>query len=311
MDEKLRFATEKWSLFSLAEIYRRHDKAVCSAESEIYGAVILKIADDLALLRSEHTALVRFTAASAAADLSAPNAAGSASAVCAVRAYDGQNGLLLLERIEPGAVLRDEPSLEKRLAAFKSVFDRIHTPQTEGESYLDWLAAAADFSARKIDDALAERVRRAHTICADLFEKYTDRVLLHGDLHHDNLLCRADGTYAVIDPKGVVGPAILDLPRFIMNEIDTAQTEGFYAPPQVDAGSLRDSSDALIDPTCRAHMTAVVRRISELFGYPLADVARAYYMEVILGNVWCVQDGEPADTHEIAIAESILNEVAQ
>ena len=43
---------------------------------------------------------------------------------------------------------------------------------------------------------------------------------MHGDLHHDNILLRKDGSYAMIDPKGVAGPEILDLPRYIMNEID-------------------------------------------------------------------------------------------
>lgn len=298
MDKKLRYATEKWSLADHAEIYRHPSKAVFSANSERFGAVILKIADDIDLLRSEHAALVCFAEASAA----------TRPAACAVRAYDEQNGLLLLERIEPGDVLRRESSLEKRLAALKSVFDRIHAPQAAGESYLDWLDAVAEHF-QDTDTKFAEYVQAARKICADLFEKYPERVLLHGDLHHDNLLRRADGTYAVIDPKGVVGPAILDLPRFIMNEIDTPQTEGFYTPPQVDASNLLDSSDALIDPTCRAHMATVVRRVSELFAYPPADVARAYFMEVILGNAWCAEDGEPLDALEIAIAESILHEM--
>lgn len=53
-------------------------------------------------------------------------------------------------------------------------------------------------------------------------------MLLHGDLHHDNILLAEDGTYKIIDPKGVVGDPVFDVSRFVLNEFDAEPTEPTY-----------------------------------------------------------------------------------
>ena len=125
---------------------------------------------------------------------------------------------------------------------------------------------------------------RAHLYCAEMFEKYSDRVLLHGDLHHDNLLLRTDGNYAMIDPKGVIGPAIMDLPRFILNELDTGHP----------------CSD-------RQHIAEVIRLLDEQSGYPAADIVKLFYMETVLGNIWRMEDGEEMNWQELEIAASLIS----
>lgn len=71
-----------------------------------------------------------------------------------------------------------------------------------------------------VDMELTKHMKRAKDIGEEMFAKYPERTLLHGDLHHDNILLNANGDYSMIDPKGIVGPRIFDLPRFIMNELD-------------------------------------------------------------------------------------------
>ena len=58
-------------------------------------------------------------------------------------------------------------------------------------------------------------------------------------------------------------------------------------------------------------MQRVVQKMSEVFAYPLLEVAQAYFMEVVLGNVWCAEDGEDINVEEIEIAEEILSEIAK
>jgi streptomycin 6-kinase len=42
---------------------------------------------------------------------------------------------------------------------------------------------------------------------------------MHGDLHHDNILC--DGSeWKVIDPAGVVGDLVYEIASFMINPID-------------------------------------------------------------------------------------------
>lgn len=242
-------AAKQWDLRELQTFYRQETRGVWTAESEQYGPVILKW-DSTGQLASEHRMLSRQR--------------GHRS--CKVFAYDGEQGLLLEERILPGTRLREEPSLEKRVEALASVFREIHQPEPEGETYLDWLERACAFcGTREVPGELDRMAARACGICGELFAAYPERVLLHGDLHQDNLLRRADGSYALIDPKGVVGPPILDLLRFLLNEADLAADGG--------------------------HMDRALRLVSGACGFPEGDLRKGLFMEAVLANVWFVEDG--------------------
>lgn len=262
MNEKLKLSVSRWGLSEVETVYQNPNKAVFAAQSEQFGPVILKIDRDTAQLSSECDTLTRMLGC------------------CRVWACDTHDGLLLEERILPGTPLREEPDMCKRIAAFKSAFRSIHSPAREGVTYLNWLEKINRFCERS--DAAADirdKAARALSICAEMFEKYPDRVLLHGDLHHDNLLRRGDGSYAVIDPKGVIGPEILDTPRFIMNELDTP-----YEEPE------------------KEHMAKVIALVSRELDYPEEDIRRLYFMEVVLGNVWCLEDGEEMNGEELTLA---------
>lgn len=263
MQDIINYAIKKWELDHLEVIYEHSTRGVFSAESKDFGPVILKVNQHKSQLESEYRMLAQL--------------AGSHS--CKVYAFDESAGFLLEERIFPGTVLRREASLEKRIQMFLQVFREIHMPADSGPTYLNWLENICEYCAQH---HVAENMAaQAHSFCAEMFEKYPDRVLLHGDLHHDNLLLRTDGNYAMVDPKGVVGPAIMDLPRFILNEPDTA-----HVCPD------------------REHIEEVIRLLGEQSGYPAADITKLFYMETVLENIWCVENGEEMNRREIELAEA-------
>lgn len=281
MKEKLDVAIRQWDLTEVKVIYENSYKAVYSAISEEYGAVILKLNRDTKQLAEEYEMLHKL----------------DGNGCCKVFAYDRENGMLLEERLMPGTVLRKEEDLQKRIEAFASVFHKIHCradvlPGDDGQppmtqTYLEWLEDIYRFCRENnVEDNLTKQAKYARDICAEMFEKYSERMLLHGDLHHDNILMQGDGNYAMIDPKGVIGPEILEVARFIMNELDTK-----YTTP------------------AEKHMREVVRLVSEAFGFPREDVAKVYFMEVILGNVWSAEDGEEVNAEEIAIATQVLQAI--
>lgn len=260
MKEQLQFAIDQWGLSDLCPIYEREQAAVWSAESDRFGSVILKW-NSTGQLESEYRMLSQL----------------QGRGCCKVYGYD--QGLLLEERLLSGTVLREERSLEKRVEVLASVFREIHLPQQEGETYLDWLNKAHAFcEAQNVADELLRLAGQARDICAELFDQYPERVLLHGDLHHDNLLLRTDGSYAVIDPKGVVGPEILDLPRFLLNEADICD-----------------------DP---AHVERAIRLVSQACGYPEENLRKALFMEAVLATVWCVEDGMPVKEPWVALVKN-------
>ena len=267
MEEVLNDAIKKWKLDHIEVIYERPTKGVFSAESQNFGPVILKVDQHKSQLKSEYQMLARLSGLHS----------------CRVYAFDENAGLLLEERIFPGTVLRSQTSLEKRIQIFLQVFHEIHMPEDSGATYLNWLEQIYEYC---VQHQVAEDMAfRSLLFCTEIFEKYPDRVLLHGDLHHDNLLRRTDGSYAMIDPKGVVGPAIMDLPRFILNELGTA-----HACPD------------------RLHMEEVIRLLGEQSGYPEVDIRKLFYMETVLENIWRVEDGEEMNRQEMELADVLIHD---
>ena len=265
-DKRIADAAKKWGLGHLLLLTRQGTKEVYAGESRRYGPVILKRNADVRELHGEYGMLSRLDCAQSVRTY----------------AFDGEAGLLLEERILPGTTLRQEVSPEKRVQCLAQVFHAIHTPAEVGTTYLDWLRGIMGYcESNPVPGALLRMAGEAYEICGELFRKYPERFLLHGDLHHDNLLQRADGSYAMIDPKGIVGPEILDLPRFLLNETDATYEGGL-----------------------RGHMGRVIRLMAEEFGFPIEDLGKAFYMEAVLANVWNLEDGEEADMEEIKLAAS-------
>ena len=269
--EKLEYGIKQWSLIEANEIYALDTKAVYRAKSEQYGNVILKINQDMAALASEYHMLRTM------------NGVGA----CQVFEYDNEKGMLLEERIIPGTVLREESDVTIRIKEFIKVFKQIHHISANDmnyPTYLDWLDTTCTNMQRISNaDLLKEKIISARNIGYNLFRKYPERMLLHGDLHHDNMLRTCNGEYVIIDPKGVIGPPIFDIPRFIMNELEYKNEK------------------AKIE-----HILYIIDKIAEYLTYPAADIRKLFFMEVILGNSWLFEDGEEPVNYDIDMAAEIL-----
>lgn len=131
--------------------------------------------------------------------------------------HDPRRRAMLLERIWPG----DDASSatdEEAVAALLRVGSRL------------WRSVAAGpfrSARRQIEDDLA-RHQNAHPLVAVAHMMYqdlepADPVLLHGDLHHHNLLRSADGWVAV-DPKPLLGDREFDVTAFLWNPVNATPT---------------------------------------------------------------------------------------
>lgn len=255
-----------WKLNEVQTLQETKTGSVYAAVSEEFGPVVVKHNSDPWDLEPEYEMLEYLD--------------GCAS--CRVYGYDEKKGLLLEERILPGTPLALEPSLEKRIDGFCSVFHRIHPQVGWGKSYLDWLDGIVKYCQMYCAGTeLEKKALRAFYICVDLFGKYPSSHLLHGDLHHDNILLRRDGSYAIIDPKGVTGPEILDTPRFLLNELSRGQED-------------------------ETHIRRCIHLLSRALGFPEEDLGKAFYMETVLANLWHMEDGEPVRWEELTLAEKFL-----
>ncbi len=139
--------------------------------------------------------------------------------VGAVKVIAEDNGFIILERVIPGQSLRhyfpyqdDEATMIaanfiKKLHQVP-ILDSYQLPHIR-----DWLLAL-DKNWAIPDDYL----NKARALRNELLKSSNVDVLLHGDLHHDNLL-KAQNSWTVIDPKGVIGESAYEIGAFIRNPI--------------------------------------------------------------------------------------------
>jgi streptomycin 6-kinase len=210
------------------------------------------------------------------------------------RLYDvAENGqALLLERIKPGVMLKDVSPLDSRLEIFMALFRNLHKqPEnaTVYQTYLDWTEDAAKFMQARTDyPQLCEDMIKANRLCHKLFAESTERVLLHGDLHYANILRNSENTYTLIDPKGVIGPAVFDLPRYMLNEYS-------------------DEPDVNRRPGIFRHM---LERFEGKLGVSQHKLTQLYFIERVMASVWQIQSDIPMDENKVSFARELLAECA-
>jgi streptomycin 6-kinase len=125
--------------------------------------------------------------------------------------------ILLLERIIPGTSLKSyfQDKEQKSIEIACGVMKKIHKasiPKDHNFPHIkDWLAVLD--SDLKIP---AKTLQKTRELRDQLLKTAASDVLLHGDLHHDNILQNGDD-WAVIDPKGVIGEPAYEVAAFIRN----------------------------------------------------------------------------------------------
>ncbi len=151
---------------------------------------------------------------------------------------DAEVGALLLERIEPGVTLwslctetRDAEltaiaaRLMKQtvhLAPPPSSLPTIQTWMTGFEKLRHFYGGGTGAFPRHLVEA-AERLSR------DLWSSSPHLRLLHGDLHHGNILSASEDSWLAIDPHGVIGEAAFEPAAFLHNPMPHLQG---YSYPQ-------------------------------------------------------------------------------
>jgi len=152
----------------------------------------------------------------------------------ATRAFDGRmcarlleadpdTATILLERVEPGAMLHTLRDDEAEVSIAAAIMRGLRCPPPEGHDFpraRDWLADAL------APDALPGRKRemrwipRALDRIAEIAADAEPEYLLHGDLHHMNILSGQREPWLAIDPHGVVGDAAWEIAPFLFNNLE-------------------------------------------------------------------------------------------
>lgn len=276
--DKLRMDLRKhediWGLSDFEQIEYFSVNCIFKCTSNQHGSCVLKIGNNAEETENERRILHEY----------------NGKKFCKLYEADTANGALLLERIAPGTQLRAEPCLDRRLDLFYEVSRGLHrepADKTIYPSYMDWVSRITQYMRyRREYKTLSEKMAKAEQVCRRLWMKYPNSMLLHGDLHHDNILLGSDGRYAVIDPKGVIGDGVFDIPRFILNEFDD----------ELDGSFVKK-------------YTHITESLSEKFGLAEYDIRCLTYVEMCMANCWNVESAAEPDLDSVVFTEKMMDEM--
>lgn len=192
--------------------------------------------------------------------------------------YHAADGALLLERAFPGTPLaheHDEESTTHIAARTMQTIWRAEPLPSLFESVGTWgmqrLSLKQDALPPAIDPALAASAR---AILQALLNAPNEPVLLHGDLHHWNLLRVDNQVYWAIDPKGRYGDPLYEVIAWLRNW-----------PTGLD--QISDPFDA---------MRKRVQWLSNELSYPIEQVA-AWGFSGLLFDAWHDSLQDPEDSY--------------
>ncbi|MCA2214319.1 aminoglycoside phosphotransferase family protein [Jidongwangia harbinensis] len=207
----------------------------------------------------------------------------------ALRVYDGSGavrllaadpvrGALLLERAEPGtpatALVPEQD--ESATAVLIGAARRLHRAPPAGCTLPDLHTEVSRSFRTHLgrfpgDDPLPRRiVQHAADLFGDLCADAPERLVLHGDLHHDNVLRAEREPWLAIDPHGVVGDPGYDCGAMLYNP----------EPDRREDGLLK-------------LVPARVEQLADGFGLPVERVVAWGFVVGVLSEVWTAEGGTP------------------
>ncbi|NIM95872.1 MAG: phosphotransferase [Anaerolineales bacterium] len=136
---------------------------------------------------------------------------------------DPDSGVLLLERLKPGVHLLDSADDASATYTAADVMGQLWRQAPEQHplpSVEDWargLSRLRDRFAGGTGPFPAEVVDHAEGLFEDLIRSMSDPVVLHGDLHHWNILSAERQPWLAIDPKGVIGEPEYEVGAWLRN----------------------------------------------------------------------------------------------
>lgn len=205
---------------------------------------------------------------------------------------DPDKGILLLDRLTPGEMLTTITDDDEATRLAAQVMQNLWQPlpaEHNFPSVADWANGLAELRQEfgggtgPFEEKLVET---AESLFTDLLASSSETVLLHGDLHHYNILSMGDG-WTVIDPKGIAGE------------------------PAYEVGALLRNPFTIFDEPELKRITA--RRLDILAETLVLDRERLRQWslaQAVLSAWWSYEDGgDPADWDPTMRLAAVLSEL--
>jgi len=259
LPEIMQVLADKWQLTQIQPADNMSWNYVAKAISNVHGLVVVKISCDKKLIHDELKALNHF----------------NGHGMVKLFAHDTQHNAILLQQAIPGKSLcsvypdKVQDVIDNYSAVVKCLISVRQQNHDDFKHISDWLKAFDRVDKNKLPDGLIEKIILLKN---ELLASRGKEFILHGDLHHENIL--SDGNnWIAIDPKGIVGEVVFEAACF--NFIDRTEINNPNVPELFE---LR------------------IKLLSEKLGLDSERLKNWVLVRLILGACWMVEDnGNPKD----------------
>lgn len=197
--------------------------------------------------------------------------------------FDGTRRAMLLEKLEPGENLRtifagsEMTAVDVAIGVMQKLW---REPPSENSfpKLEDWCKNGF----RKAENAnfAPESVRKAGRFFEELHSSGR-RVLLHGDLHHENILTAGRERFLAIDPKGITGNFAYEITTFLLNHRRWLEKE----------------------PDMKEKLDAAIVRFAEAFKIASGAIRKWTFAQSVLSAWWTFEENSENWRDGLAEAE--------
>jgi len=203
---------------------------------------------------------------------------------------DPSQGAMLLERILPGNNLLSIQNDQVSTLIAARLMVKIWKPAPSESTFPsagNWCQGISRYLANYPENGPlpAGPIRDAADLAKQLLGTSQTQLLLHGDLHHMNILLGENENWIAIDPKGVVGEGAFEVGALMLNPV----------PDLIHRADLKDIQ--------RQRLTI----LAEELRIDQERLAAWSFVRAVLSAVWSLADGGDLD-YGIVVAE-VLREL--
>lgn len=196
--------------------------------------------------------------------------------MCRLLEQDAARGAMLLDRVEPGVTLLELGETPEAVSAAAAVMRRLRkrpSPEYPLPALIDWWRTARDGLLSRTAGGPgpfpAAFIEETDEIYERLFADRERHVVLHGDLHHWNILSDDREGWLAIDPHGVTGPPECEVGAFMLNPND----------------------GALVRPDLREVLAGRLDQFAEELRFDRETLRQAAFAYGMLSITWSTEDG--------------------
>jgi streptomycin 6-kinase len=208
--------------------------------------------------------------------------------ICKLLEADIEGSAILIERLTPGTPLSELEDDAEATRILSAVMKRLHKPLPSAHTLLTLPERSEGLAAyiAKYENSggklpIAD-VRKAAALFERLIATSSELVLMHGDLHHDNVLLSDEHGWTAIDPKGVAAEAAYEVAPLIGDPYE----------------KLKDIDDLVPLLTQRLNI------FSEELGFDRQRLLDWCFAHSILSAVWSAE-GANYSGHMLRVAQAL------